>query len=153
VDMMERIDNAPVPLFRGESLRAVPERREPRVHGTAWLLLMGGLVVALCVLSDEPAGGAPNLLGPPGSWLARELALALGSAVYVLLASWFVLVLMLLVRRGWLRWAGRLLGWLILLPCAAVAADWLGPDWLTGPLPGSGGALGAWLRGVLLDSL
>ena len=60
----------------------------------------------------------------------------------VLLASWFVLVLMLLVGKSWLRWTGRLLGWLILLPCAAIAADWLGPDWLGGPLPGSGGAIG-----------
>jgi S-DNA-T family DNA segregation ATPase FtsK/SpoIIIE len=31
------------------------------------------------------------------------------------------------------------------LPCTAVAADWLGPEFLDGPLCGSGGALGAWL--------
>jgi S-DNA-T family DNA segregation ATPase FtsK/SpoIIIE len=128
----------------------MPERREPRVDGAAWLLLLCGLAVALCVLSDEPGS---NLLGPPGAWLARELALALGVAVHVLLASWFVLVLMLLVRKSWLRWAGRLIGWLVLLPCAAVAADFLGPDWLGGPLAGSGGSLGAWLHGLLVESL
>ncbi len=130
----------------------MPERREPRFDGAAWVLLLCGLCVALCVFSDDP-GGTPNLLGPPGAWLARQLAQALGSAVHILFACWFVLVLMLLVRRGWLRWAARLLGWLILLPCAAIATDWLGPTWVGGPLTGSGGAIGAWLRALLLDAL
>src|SRR5207253_1377875 len=129
----------------------MPERRAmPRVDGTAWVLLLVGLLVALCVFSDDPAASTPNLLGVPGSWLAAELSAALGSAVYVLLASWFVLVLMLLVRKSWLRWTCRLTGWLILLPCAAIAADWLGHDWMSGPIAGSGGAIGAWLRGLLI---
>src|SRR4051812_382360 len=101
----------------------MPERHDQRVDGVAWVLLLCGLAVALCVLTYEPAGGEPNQLGPPGDWLARELYAALGSAVYVLLAAWFVLVLMLLVRKSWLKWSGRLLGWLVLLPCTAVAAD------------------------------
>ena len=75
----------------------------------------------------------------------RELYAALGSAVYVLLAAWFVLVLMLLVRKSWLRWTRRLAGWLVLLPAAAIAFDWLGHDWLPGPIFGSGGTLGACL--------
>src|SRR5206468_3464789 len=55
------------------SLRAMPERREPRFDGAAWVLLLCGLLVALCVLNDDPSIAAPNLLGPPGTWLAREL--------------------------------------------------------------------------------
>jgi S-DNA-T family DNA segregation ATPase FtsK/SpoIIIE len=133
----------------------MPERRDEdptRVDWAAWLLLFTGLAVAACVFSHEPDAAA-NLLGPPGHWLARELYAALGSAVHVLLAAWFVLVLMLLVRKGWLRWSGRLLGWLVLLPTTAVAADWLGPTWLRGPLYGPGGSLGAWLRGTLIEHL
>jgi S-DNA-T family DNA segregation ATPase FtsK/SpoIIIE len=130
----------------------MPERREPRFDGTAWVLLFCGFLVALCVFSDEPSG-TPNVLGPPGAWLAQALVGAIGSAIHVLFASWFVLVLMLLVRRGWLRWTARLIGWLILLPCATVAADWLGPEMVGGPLTGSGGAVGAWLRALLLDAL
>ena len=134
----------------------MPDRRNLRVDGIAWLLLFSGLFVALCVLSHEPAvggGSAPNLLGTPGDWLARELYAALGSAVYVLLIAWFVLVLMLLVRKSWLRWSGRLTGWLILLPCSVIAADYLGDEWLPGPIYGSGGTLGASLRDLMQGEL
>src|SRR5262245_54066084 len=90
----------------------MPQRRNLRVDSVAWLLLICGLVVALCVLSHEPAtaSSADNLLGVPGHLLASELYAALGSAVYVLLAAWLVLVLMLLVRKSWLRWTSRLCG-------------------------------------------
>jgi S-DNA-T family DNA segregation ATPase FtsK/SpoIIIE len=122
----------------------------------AGLLLLAGLVVASSVFSQTPAdipgaevypeSEAPqNLLGEPGMWLAQGLCDALGSAVYVLLASWFVLVLLLFLRQRLLTWSLRLTGWLLLLPCTAMAADWLGPEFLHGPLCGSGGALGAWL--------
>ncbi|MSQ93997.1 MAG: DNA translocase FtsK [Gemmataceae bacterium] len=131
----------------------MPERRNLRVDGVAWLLFLSGLVVALCVLSHEPGRAAANLLGPPGDWLARELYATLGSAVHILLVAWFVLVLMLLVRKSWLRWSTRLAGWLILLPSTAVIADYLGHDWLQGPIYGSGGALGAALRDLLVEHL
>lgn len=134
----------------------MPERRYPTTDGPGWLLLICGLIVALCVFSHEPAASgtsAPNLLGPPGHWLASELFDALGSAVYVLLTAWFVLVLMLLVRKSWLRWMRRLAGWLVLVPASAIAADWLGPDWLPGPIFGSGGTLGASLREILQEQL
>ena len=127
-----------------------------RKDGIAWLLLICGLLVALCVLGDEPAAGgvaARNLLGAPGEWLASELHETLGSAVYVFLIAWFVLVLLLLVRKSWPRWTCRLCGWLILLPCTAIAADYLGPDWLPGPVYGSGGALGSVLRELLVSAL
>jgi S-DNA-T family DNA segregation ATPase FtsK/SpoIIIE len=138
------------------------DRRSFRLDWIACGLLVCGLVVALCVFSHIPADssgsglyppseGSANLLGPPGAWLAQGLYDTLGIAVYVLLASWFVLVMVLLVRRSLLTWALRLTGWLLLLPCATVAADWLGPDLLAGPLTGSGGSLGAWLTGCLTE--
>lgn len=135
---------------------SLPDRRNLRIDGIGWLLLFCGLTVALCVLSQEPVNdgsSSANLLGVPGQWLAMELYAALGSAVYVLLTAWFVVVLMLLVRKSWLRWCGRLLGWLILLPCTAVAADVLGPEWIPGPIFGSGGALGASLRELAQETL
>jgi len=127
------------------------EKDTTRVDMLAWLLLVCGLAVALCVLTDEPASAA-NVLGVPGHALASELHSAIGCAVHVLLAAWFVLVLLLFLRKNWLVWTARLFGWLLLLPCCAIAADYLGHDWLPGPITGSGGALGAALR-QLMQSL
>ena len=94
-----------------------------------------------------PLHPAPhNLLAVPGAWAARSLVGGLGAAAYVFLATWFVLVLLLFVRRGWLTWGMRLLGWLLLTPCAAVLADRFGGDWRGSPPAGPGGALGAWLN-------
>ncbi|MBI1831003.1 MAG: DNA translocase FtsK, partial [Planctomycetes bacterium] len=131
----------------------MPDQRNYRVEGIAWLLFLCGLAVALCVLSHEPAGAGPNLLGVPGHALAHELQAALGSAVFVLLGAWFVLVLLLLLRKNWLIWTGRLIGWLLLLPCSALGADMLGHDWLPGPIHGSGGAIGAALRQLMQSHL
>ena len=133
-----------------------PVRKNPRMDGVAWLLFFCGIVLALCILSHEPAAGtssAQNLLGYPGHWLANELYETLGSAVYAFLAAWLVLVLMLLVRKSWLRWTGRFVGWVSLIPCTAVAFDFIGKDWLPGPNFGSGGALGSVLRDVLHERL
>src|SRR5262247_1185217 len=105
--------------------RSAPARRTHRIDGIAWLLLVAGLLVGLCVLSYDVRRGV-DFFGRPGGWLARELILTLGIAVHVLLASWFVLVLLLFLRHSWLSWTLRLIGWIALLPCAAVAADWLG---------------------------
>jgi S-DNA-T family DNA segregation ATPase FtsK/SpoIIIE len=128
------------------------DRRGPRMDPWVWGLLLAGLLAAACIFShDSPNGAAfpprpatPNLLGAAGTWFAHHLFEALGAAVYVLLTCWFVLVLLLLGRSRW-RWMGRLFGWLLLLPCSAVLADWIGPEWLDGPVTGSGGSLGAFL--------
>jgi S-DNA-T family DNA segregation ATPase FtsK/SpoIIIE len=132
------------------------QRHGSRLDFLAWGLLAVGLVVAVAVFSHEAGSGwsypprpAGNLLGPVGAGLAEELNEALGAAVHVLLATWFVLVLMLLLRGYNLRWLFRLTGWLLLLPCAAVLADLLGPDLLGGPLAGGGGSVGAWLAAWL----
>src|SRR5262245_25754193 len=134
--------------------------RRFRLDVTAFVLLAAGLLVALCVLGHDAHGGGPvhpapeptNPLGPPGAWLAQSLYEGLGVAVYLLLASWFVLVVLLFVRRTWLRWAVRLVGWLVLLPSAAVAAEWLGERWPES-LPERGGTLGAWLTLLLRERL
>ena len=96
-----------------------------------------------------PNSIAANLLGPGGAWLARTLLETLGIAVYFLLASWLVLVVLLLLRRGLLTWSLRAAGWLLLIPCAAVSADYLDRDFSAGAVSGSGGTLGAWLHGWL----
>src|SRR5262249_34915156 len=134
-----------------------PKRRNLRVDAIAWLLFLCGIVLVLSVLSYEPTDAdepAQNLLGVPGHLLARELFLTLGSAVHVLLTGWFVVVLMLLVRRSWLAWSRRTVGWLVLIPLSAIAADYLGPDHLGASSSfGSGGALGLVGREIWQDEL
>ncbi len=122
-----------------------------RLDLAAGALLVAGLLVALCVLGHDPGPGAAypspessNPLGAPGALLAEALYEALGVAVYLLLASWFVLVVLLFLRRSWLTWSLRLVGWLTLLPCAAAAAELLAPYWSGGHAE-RGGTLGAWL--------
>jgi S-DNA-T family DNA segregation ATPase FtsK/SpoIIIE len=136
------------------------DRRGLHVDLIAWGVLLAGLLVALCVLGHEPPSATvyppsaepSNLLGPPGAWLAQELYETLGCAVHVLLASWFVLVVLLFLRKRVWTWTRRLAGWLLLIPGAAVLADIVGPDILGGPRTGSGGALGAWLSAWLEDT-
>ena len=86
------------------------EQRHWRLDLVAGLLLIAGLLMALALFSHCPADDATtvypsnptpeNLLGSPGAWLAQTLLESLGIAVYVLLASWFVLVVLLLLRQG-----------------------------------------------------
>jgi S-DNA-T family DNA segregation ATPase FtsK/SpoIIIE len=135
--------------------------RRYRLDLAAFALLAVGLLVALCVLGNDPQPAGPvhprpeasNPLGPPGAWLAQSLYEALGVTVYLLLASWFVLVVLLFVRRTWLRWAVRLLGWLVLLPTAAVILELAGNYWPQLPLSDRGGMLGAWLSLLLRERL
>src|SRR6266540_5871319 len=139
---------------------SVPSARW-RLDLAAGILFLAGLLAALCVFSHDPADPpAPsiyppnarpaNLLGTPGARVAHALIDALGAAVHVLLASWFVLVVLLALRRGLLRWSLRLAGWLLLVPIAAVLADRFafasGQDFLgTTARAGPGGSIGAWL--------
>ncbi|HXG10764.1 MAG TPA: DNA translocase FtsK [Gemmataceae bacterium] len=140
------------------------DRQHLRLDLAACTLLLAGLLVALCVFSYDPADPPGttvypprptpnNLLGPAGAALAHALHQTLGVAVYLLLAGWFVLVILLFLRRSLLRWSLRLVGCLLLLPCGAVLADWIGHDWLGGPLTGSGGSLGSWLAACLEENL
>jgi S-DNA-T family DNA segregation ATPase FtsK/SpoIIIE len=134
--------------------------RRLRLDLAAFGFLLAGLLIALSVLGHDPADplgdalhspreAARNFLGPPGAWLAESLFGTFGVAVYVLMTSWFVMVVLLFLRRSLLTWSLRLVGWLLLIPCAAAAADYFGPAVLPGSLAGSGGTLGAWLTGWL----
>lgn len=112
------------------------DRRHVRLDLAASALFFAGLGVALAVFSHDPAAPTANLLGAPGHWIAAELEQLFGVAVYVLLGTWFVLVLMLLLRRNLRVWTQRLVGWLLLLPGTMLAAEPFGFD---------EGTLGAWL--------
>ena len=141
-----------------------PEIRQPgRLDLGAFILLLAGMLVALSVFTDEPAASAEavqsqaatshhNILGPGGAWLAQVLSETFGVAVYVMLMSWFVLVILLFLRRGIFGWTLRLAGWLLLLPCAAALADELSPRLVHGPFIGCGGTLGVWLNLWLRES-
>src|SRR5262249_35784240 len=139
------------------SFAPMANRRCARSDWIAWAFLGVGLFLTLCIVGHEAPTGEiattaepDNLLGPTGAWLAQELFNSLGVSVSVPLPGWLVLVILRLARRQSTRlWFVRLAGWLILLPCAAVAADWIGPEQLGGPLTGSGGAVGAWLTAWL----
>lgn len=113
----------------------------------AWGLFLAGLLLALCVLGYDPSGQPVPLLGEPGQLVAVGMFDALGTAVYVFLTGWFVVVLLLLQRPGFRPWFRRFAGWLLLVPCAALATDWA----QNGGPKISGGALGAWLHTRLLD--
>jgi S-DNA-T family DNA segregation ATPase FtsK/SpoIIIE len=147
-------------LPRQQMLPPPAERR--RFDFLAWGLLLTGLIVAGSVLGQETPGrdtaplasvypppASGNLLGPPGAWLADALFDTLGSAVYLLLASWFILVVLLLLRHSLLTWTLRLAGWLLLVPCAAVLAE----TWAAGRegWRPSGGAVGVWLSAWLAE--
>jgi S-DNA-T family DNA segregation ATPase FtsK/SpoIIIE len=131
------------------------EQRHWRLDLVAGLLLIAGLLMALALFSHCPADDATtvypsnptpeNLLGSPGAWLAQTLLESLGIAVYVLLASWFVLVVLLLLRQGLSTWVLRLFGWLLLVPCSAVFAEYWGEFESNVAVPGPGGSVGAWL--------
>jgi S-DNA-T family DNA segregation ATPase FtsK/SpoIIIE len=138
----------------------MPKHRGRRLDLAAAGLLLAGWLAALCVFSydpRDPPGAAvfpprsppANLLGYPGAHVAHWLTDALGLGVHVLLMSWLVLVILLFLRRNLLTWLLRLVGWLVLLPCVAVLADYFIPPGSGTPLSGSGGLLGAWLTAML----
>ncbi len=126
----------------------------PVLDSIGLTLFASGLLLAVAIFSQpmpvervylpgNPSAPVENLLGPLGQQLATQLLEALGLAVYVLLAAWWVLVVMLLLRRSWLRWLRRLLGWLLLVPSASLIAALIGPEQLPGPWTGPGGQIGA----------
>jgi S-DNA-T family DNA segregation ATPase FtsK/SpoIIIE len=124
-----------------------------------------GVFLTLSVLDYDPADtpGATypattvphNRLGPLGAWFAHELRQTLGVATYLFLAGWLLFAGRIALRRTWLSWACRLLGWLLLVPCAAALAErWPNPPhWTCAPPLGPGGSLGAWLNVWLAGQL
>jgi S-DNA-T family DNA segregation ATPase FtsK/SpoIIIE len=143
----------------------MPDRRHWRLYLAVCILLGGGVFLTLSVLDHDPADAlgavypahaAPhNRLGPLGADIAHELRQTLGAAVYVFLAGWFIVAIRLVLRRSWLSWSLRSLGWLLLVPVAATLAErWPAPvASLATPPFGPGGSLGAWLNDRLTTSL
>jgi S-DNA-T family DNA segregation ATPase FtsK/SpoIIIE len=160
MSLMRGLSFAPPRLAPGVSLMWT--RRQWRLDVAAGGLFLLGLLAALAVISYDPAdvdqlaqppNPVPhNLLGRPGAWLGHGLTETLGVAVYALLAGWFVLVVLLLLRRGWFAWSRRLCGWLLLVPSVALLADRCGTAGPAASLLGPGGSLGAWLAAVLEQS-
>src|SRR5262249_25574133 len=72
-----------------------------------------------------------------------------GVGVVPWLGAWLVVVLLLLVRRRWLRWSARLAGWLLLVPIAATLAD----QWRDHLALAGGGSIGVFLAGWLAEAL
>jgi S-DNA-T family DNA segregation ATPase FtsK/SpoIIIE len=137
----------------------MPDRRRTPLYFAACVLLGGGVFLTLSVIDSVQSGDSPaptsSRLGPLAAPLAYELRQALGAAVYVFLAAWFAVVVRLVVWRSWLGWSLRTLGWLVLVPSAAVLAErcpTLAPPGAAPPL-GPGGSVGAWLNDGLDVSL
>src|SRR5439155_693329 len=119
------------------------ERRAVSLDGIAAGFVAVGAVLALSLLGQEPDGG---------NWLAALQTAAFGAAAPLVLVAWALLAWHLIFRRRWLRWGARLVGWAVLLPCAAVVLDRQDVELSGAPLTGPGGAVGAGLSLVLEDS-
>jgi S-DNA-T family DNA segregation ATPase FtsK/SpoIIIE len=120
------------------------ERRTFSLDGFAAGSLTVTAALACSLLGDDPAAGT-NWLAEPGAGLAGALADALGTAAYAMVGAGTFLTLHLILWRNWISWTIRATGWAVLVPCAAVLIDRTAPGWLSGPLPGEGGTVGAWL--------
>ncbi len=143
----------------------MPDRRYGRLYLAVCLLLAAGVFLTLSVF-DSLSAGAPSAyatrlaapshrLGPLGGAISYELRQSLGAAVYLFLLGWFVVLIRLVFRRSWLGWSLRSLGWLFLIPCAAVLAERFPELAPAGALPplGCGGSIGAWLNDWLESAL
>jgi S-DNA-T family DNA segregation ATPase FtsK/SpoIIIE len=116
------------------------------------LFAVGGLLAA-AVASYRPLSGRANLFGGYGDDAAHLLVDPLGWAAVVFLAGWFVLAGLLVVTRSPARIALRSAGWLTLVGCAAVAADWFGPQLPAVSAAGRGGSVGAFVRFNVEDAV
>lgn len=116
------------------------------------LFAVGGLLAA-AVASYRPLSGGANLLGGHGDDAARLLVEPLGWAAVVFLIGWFVLAGLLVVTRSPARLSLRGGGWLILVGCAAVAADWFGSRLPAVSVAGRGGSVGAFARFNVEDAV
>src|SRR5262249_54874217 len=128
---------------------AMPDRRAGNgLPLFALTLFCSGVAAAIGVLSSPPPerpdlpGLYPQPLGELGYELRSGLVDPLGAAVYVFIAGWIIVAVGMLRCRKWPAWSRRATGWILLTATAALAADWIGPDRLGGPVTGSGGAGG-----------
>src|SRR5207247_401231 len=73
----------------------------------------------------------------------------LGQTAYFVLIVWFAVLLALLQRRALGIKLARIIGWMMLIPCAAAWAAFLAMPATFFPDATPGGALGAWLDSFL----
>jgi len=115
----------------------------------ALTLFACSLVAAICVAATPPTdrpnlpGLYPQPFGELGDDLRASLVDPFGAAVYVFVLGWLVVSVTMLRGRRCPVWTMRATGWAILTVCGTIAADWIGPDPLAGPVTGSGGSVGA----------
>jgi S-DNA-T family DNA segregation ATPase FtsK/SpoIIIE len=138
----------------------MPDYRGLRRDLAVFVLLVIGLLAAVSVLTFDPADApgatvypprsvAKNLLGSPGAWVGEVLQAFFGLGVYPFLGSWFVLVVLLFLRRGVMTWLLRLLGWLLAIPAVALLGNALPPGAWGTAVSGGGGYLGSWIEHYL----
>jgi S-DNA-T family DNA segregation ATPase FtsK/SpoIIIE len=135
-------------------------KRNPKTDLVALGLLAVTVFLAASLLSYNPADPpsklvcperttTANLCGRSGAWTSTLLFNGLGVGAYYLLVSMAVVDAVLLARREIGAVSLRLVGWLLSLvglsTLAAMALAGLSP----GPVIGSGGYLGAAMRGLL----
>jgi S-DNA-T family DNA segregation ATPase FtsK/SpoIIIE len=124
-----------------------------RLDAVALTLLAAGGLLAAAVATYRPLAGRDNLFGSFGDDAAALLVDPLGWGVAVLLAGWFAVVGLMVVNRSPVRLGVRILGWVVLTACGAVAADWFGAGLPHASAAGRGGSIGAYLRFGLEDAL
>ncbi len=123
-----------------------------RLDAVAWSLFTLGALIAAALATLPALTGLEPALGPDTALVVAPLANALGFGAYVLLAGWFAVVLLYVLRRSALTLVLRSGGWAILTALAAVAADHRAADFpRPGTVHGPGGTLGAFLRFTLDD--
>jgi len=136
------------------------KKRSPQQSDwVSWTLLFSLLFVSLAVLTLEPLPGtspeppSQSVFGTGVVWLGTGLFLCLGQALYLLLFAWFVLVLELLQKKPKQPTVLHFMGWIVLVPLCALAADrWL-PTSATTLFLAAGGTLGAWLHLAISKAL
>jgi S-DNA-T family DNA segregation ATPase FtsK/SpoIIIE len=124
-----------------------------RLDAVALTLFVAGVLLSLAVASSHPMTGSANLFGETGESAAGLLVEPLGWATIVFLLGWFVFAGLLVVSRSPTRLIVRLLGWVLLTTCAAIAVDWFGAGLPYPAAAGRGGSVGAYLRFGLEDTL
>lgn len=138
-----------VERFADHETHFMPKAPPPprwRLDAVALTLFAAGGLLAAAVGSHGAVSGGPNLLGGPGDDLARLLLDPLGWGAVAFLAAWFTLAGLFVVTRSPGRLSVRLVGWLVLVGCAAVAADWFGKQLPAVSVAGRGGSIGAYVR-------
>jgi S-DNA-T family DNA segregation ATPase FtsK/SpoIIIE len=135
-------------------------KRNPKTDLVALGLLAATVFLGASLLSYNPADPpshlvwperttTANLCGRSGAWTSAVVFSALGIGAYYLLASLAAVDAALLARRRIGAPVLRLTGWLLSLAGLSGLTAMALPRWSPGPVIGSGGYLGAAMRGLL----